>query len=80
MNTSFNTLISYFSELLNNKYLFSLLAVFAVITSFFYIRKRAKSGFFIANKLFKILTGHKKNNPNNFINDIIDIEKANGKI
>lgn len=45
MNISFNTLISYFSELLNNKYLFSLSAVFAVIASFFCIRKGQNRAF-----------------------------------
>lgn len=77
MNASFNTLISYLSEFIDNKYIFTAAIVTVVVGSFFYIRGKAKSGFSISNKIFIFLIGYKKSKKNDLIDDIIDIEKFN---
>lgn len=77
MNTSFNTLISYLSELIDNKYIFSAIIILSVVAFFFYIKRKAKSGFSISNKIFIFLIGYNKKSNADLIDDIIDIEKFN---
>jgi len=77
MNTSFNTLLSYISEIIDNKYVFSVIIILSVVAFFFYIKKKAKSGFSISNKIFIFLIGYNKKNNTDLIDDIIDIEKFN---
>lgn len=60
MNTSFNTLLSYISEIIDNKYVFSVIIILSVVAFFFYIKKKAKSGFSISNKIFIFLIGYNK--------------------
>ncbi|HGE6932525.1 TPA: DUF6216 family protein [Enterobacter cloacae] len=77
MNTSFNTLLSYLSGFIDNKYVFSGIIILSVIAFFFYIKRKAKSGFSISNKIFIFLIGYNKKSNNELIDDIIDIEKFN---
>ncbi|MEB6381101.1 DUF6216 family protein [Leclercia adecarboxylata] len=77
MDTSFNTLLSYLTELIDNKYVFSAIVFSTVLALIFYIKWKAKSGFSISNKLFIFLIGYSKKNNNDLIDEIIDIEKFN---
>lgn len=77
MDGSFNTLISYLSDLIDNKYVFAIIIISSVAAFSFYIKWKAKSGFSISNKLFIFLIGYSKKNNNDLIDDIIDIEKFN---
>ncbi|HHK4131178.1 TPA: DUF6216 family protein [Enterobacter roggenkampii] len=77
MNTSFNTLLSYLSGFIDNKYVFSLIITLSVVAFFFYIKRKAKSGFSISNKIFIFLIGYNKKSNTELIDDIIDIEKFN---
>ncbi|EML1554994.1 DUF6216 family protein [Enterobacter hormaechei] len=77
MNTSFNTLLSYLSGFIDNKYVFSGIIILSVTAFFFYIKRKAKSGFSISNKIFIFLIGYNKKNNTELIDDIIDIEKFN---
>lgn len=77
MDASFNTLFSYLSELIDNKYVFAIIVISSVVGFSFYIKRKAKSGFSISNKLFIFLIGYRKKNNNDLIDEIIDIEKFN---
>lgn len=77
MNTQFETFISPLLSIIDNKFiLFPSIFIF-VITSLYYIKRKAKSGFSIVNKFWAFWLGYKKENKHDFINEIIEVEKFN---
>lgn len=77
MDVSFDTVISIFSEIIDNKLVVLMLLFVTVVTSFFYIRRKAKSGFSISNKFFIFCIGYRKKESDALIDYIIDVEKFN---
>ncbi|MFV9068129.1 DUF6216 family protein [Serratia fonticola] len=77
MNTQFDTFISPLLSIIDNKFILFPFIFIMMISSLYYIKRKAKSGFSIVNRFWAFWLGYKKESKHDFINEIIEIEKFN---
>jgi len=77
VNTQFDTFISPLLSIMDNKFILFPFIFTMMISSLYYIKRKAKSGFSIVNRFWAFWLGYKKESKHDFINDIIEIEKFN---
>ena len=77
MNTQIDTIISPLLSIIDNKFILFPFIFAMMISSLYYIKRKAKSGFSIVNRFWAFWLGYKKERKHDFINDIIEIEKFN---
>ncbi|KAB8305223.1 hypothetical protein EH228_19275 [Erwinia endophytica] len=77
MNTLLDAFISPISALIENKFILFLIVGLFAISSLFFIKYKAKSGFSLSDRFWVFWTGHKCERSGDLLSEIIEIEKFN---
>lgn len=77
MVTAPETFISFLWGIIDNKIVSLFIIAILLLTFLYYVKRKAQSGFSIANRIFMLFLRNKERNTKELIDEIIDIERFN---
>ncbi|HCP1860413.1 TPA: hypothetical protein OCZ15_003463 [Escherichia coli] len=77
MVTAPETFISFLWGIIDNKIVSLLIIALLILSFLYYVKRKAQSGFSIANRIFVLFLRNKERNTKELIDEIIDIERFN---
>ncbi|MEG5334493.1 DUF6216 family protein [Enterobacter ludwigii] len=77
MVTAPETFISFLWGIIDNKIVSLLIIALLLLSFLYYVKRKAQSGFSIANRIFVLFLRNKERNTKELIDEIIDIERFN---